>query len=206
MAIHKIGGVSTVGGGTCDELKMDGVITCNGDIQARSIDLDGVVTINGKMSGDEWIKVNGVVTISDAMRSKTVSVDGVCTIKGNIEADHVNIKGVVSSKKQISADLVDGRGMISAEEIVGEKVIVRCGHNRRHLFDMFKERELPKIGLIEATEIEVEGIHCQNLNGHNIVIGPQCIVENVDCSGTLSIAPEAQVQNINGQPRGSVGC
>lgn len=46
MAINKISGVSTVGGGSYDELIMDGVITCNGDIHAQSAKIDGVVTVN----------------------------------------------------------------------------------------------------------------------------------------------------------------
>lgn len=202
MAVQKIGGVTTTSGGSYDELKIDGVITINGDIQAQSIDMDGVVTVNGKLESRDWIRIDGVVTVNDAMRAKDVNVQGVVTIKGNVEGDHVKVDGVVSCKAQISADLVEGRGLLSAEEIVGEKVIVHCEIKRRHLFHMIPwEKKRPHVGTIEATEIDVDGIQCQNLNGHNIKIGPQCVIENVDCSGMLSIAPGAFVRNINGQPR-----
>lgn len=202
MAKQKISGVSTVNGGTYEELRIDGVITCNGDVNAQFIEIDGVVTINGKLTSSSSIDIDGVVTVKQAVRAKTVNVDGVCTIKGNVEADEVHAKGVISSSGQISADLVEGNGTISAEEIVGEKVILHCEMKHRHLFGRaFRERDLPEVRLIEATEIDIDGIHCHNLNGHNITIGPQCVVENVDCSGILSIAPGASVQNINGQPR-----
>ncbi len=202
MAVNKIGGVSTVGGGKYDELVIDGVITVNGDLEAQSISVDGVVTVNGKLESKSSIEIDGVVTVNGTLRAESIDVDGVVTIKDNVEADHVKIDGVVSAKAQISADLVEGSGMISAEEIVGEKVILHC-ERKRHLFGFGrKEKKLPRVGLIEATEIDVDGIRCENLNGHNIVIGPQCIVENVDCTGRLAIAPEAVVRNINGQPHG----
>ena len=203
MAVNKIGGVSTIGGGKYDELVVDGVITANGDLEAESISVDGVVTVNGKLESRSFIRINGVVTVNGGLRAELVDVDGVITIKKDVEADHVKINGVVSAKAQISADLVEGRGMISAEEIVGEKVILHCEEKKRRLF-FSRKGQKPWVRIIEATEIDVDGIQCQNLNGHNIVIGPQCIVENVDCSGKLSIAPEAQVKNINGQPRKNV--
>ena len=202
MAVNKIGGVSTVGGGIYEELVVHGVVTVNGDLEAQSMDVDGVVTVDGKLESKSFIKINGVVTVNGNLRAQFVDVDGVVNIASNVEADHVRIGGVVSSKAQISADLVEGNGVISAEEIVGEKVILHCEHKRRHLFSLGrKDRDKPRVGTIEATEIDVDGIRVENLNGHNIVIGPQCVVENVDCSGTLSIAPEAQVKNINGSAR-----
>lgn len=198
MATNKISGVKTVSGGEYDELVMNGVVTCNGDVKAKTMNVDGVITINGKLVADETIILGGVVTTSELVRGKDIRADGVCTIKGNIEADHVLCKGVITSKGQISADLVEGRGVIAAKEIVGEKVILHCSTNRQHLFG---SRDLSKVNLIEATEIDIDGIECETLNGHNITVGPNCIVKNVDCSGVLSIAPTAQVKNINGQPR-----
>jgi len=201
MAVNKIHGVTSVGGGKYDELKVDGVITVNGDLEAQSISVDGVVTVNGKMESKSSIEIDGVTTVNGSMRAQYVDVDGVVSINDNVEADHVKIDGVVSSKAQISADLVEGRGVISAVEIVGEKVILHCEAKHGHLFGFIKkEKKMPKVGTIEATEIDVDGIRVDNVNGHNIVIGPSCIVENVDCTGRLSIAPEAQVKNINGQP------
>lgn len=202
MAENKIHGVTTVGGGQYEELVVNGVITVNGDLAAQSINVDGVVTVNGGLESESFIKVDGVVTVNGKMRAQFVDVDGVVSINEDVEADHVKIDGVVSSKAQISADLVEGRGVINAEEIVGEKVILHCEHKKRHLFSLGrKDRDKPRVGTIEATEIDVDGIRVENLNGHNITIGPQCVVENVDCSGTLRIAPEAQVKNINGQAR-----
>ena len=204
MAVTKIKGVSSLGGGKYEELVIDGVVTANGDLEVESLDVDGVVNINGKVDSKSFVKVDGVVTLNDKLRAKTVDVDGVVTIHGNVEADEVKIDGVVNAKGQVSADLVESHGVFSAEEVVGDKVIIHCEKRNKHIHNLFgfgrKERkDLPKIGTIEATEIDVDGIRADNLNGQNIVIGPECVVENVDCTGRLAIAPDAVVKNINGQ-------
>ncbi len=208
MAVNKIDGVRTVGGGKYDKLVIDGVITVNGDLEAESISVDGVVTINGKLESDSFIKISGVATVNDKLRAKSIDVDGVVSIKKDVEADEIMIHGVVTAKGQVSADRVESRGMFSAEEVVGDKVIIHCDKkNKATLGGLFRlgrdlHKELPKVGTIEATEIDVDGIRVDNVNGHNIVIGPRCVVENVDCTGRLAIAPEAVVKNVNGQAFG----
>lgn len=197
MAVQKINGVSSVNGGEYDELVVKGVITCNGDIKARTINIDGVVTVNGRLTAEESIALDGVMTVNGSVRGKEIRVGGVCTIRDTMEADHILCKGVITSKGQISADLVEGTGILSAKEIVGEKVTLHCEIKKRYFSITPK---LSNVELIEATEIDIDGIKCENVNGHNITIGPNCIIENVDCSGTLSIAPTAQVANIK-QPQ-----
>lgn len=197
----KIGGVSTFNGGIYEDVVINGVITCNGDIEANSTIVDGVTTINGRIDSRESVKIDGVATVNGMIRSKDVKMGGVCTVNA-IEADRVNCKGVITCRKQISADLVEGGGVLSAEEIVGEKVILHCEVKKRHwfVFDR-REREYSKVRLIEATEIDIDGIKCKNLNGHNIVIGPECEIEDVDCTGELTIAPGARVKRVNGEAR-----
>ena len=206
MAVTKIKSVSTIGGGKYEELVIDGVVTVNGDLEAEVISVNGVVSFNGALESKSSIKIEGVVTANDKLRAKLVDVNGVVTIHKDVEADHVTIHGVVTAKGQVSADLVESWGMFSAEEVVGDKVIIHCDKKKKATiggllrFGRDVHKELPKVGTIEATEIDVDGIRANNLNGHNIVIGPNCVVENVDCTGRLSIAPGAFVRNINGQP------
>ena len=205
MAVTRIKGVNTLDGGQYDELVLGGVVTANGDLKATSVEIGGVVTLNGRLESKSFIKIGGVVTVNNTLRAKTIDVGGVVTMHGDVEADQIQIRGVVNAKGQVSADLVESWGVFSAEEVVGDKVIIHCdkqtGKTIGGLFRLGRDnkKNLPKVGTIEATEIDVDGIRCENLNGHNIVIGPRCIVENVDCTGRLAIAPEAQVKNINGQ-------
>ena len=205
MAVTKIKSVSTIGGGKYEELVIDGVVTVNGDLEAEVISVNGVVSFNGALESKSSIKIEGVVTANDKLRAKLVDVNGVVTIHKDVEADHVTIHGVVRAKGQVSADLVESHGVFSAEEVVGDKVLIHCDEKSKNISGLFRfgrhvRKDLPKVGTIEATEIDVDGIRVDNVNGHNIVIGSSCIVENVDCTGRLSIAPGAFVRNINGQP------
>lgn len=196
----RVNGVVTINGKLIaqEDLRIDGVVTVNDEVQGKNIRVNGVSTINGGTAAKENILIDGTITVKEKVRGKEIRVGGVCTIQGNMEADQVFSKGVISCHGQISADLVEGRGVICAKEIVGEKVILHCETKRPRLF---RSRELPRVDLIEATEIDIDGVKCQNVNGQNITIGPQCVVENVDCTGTLRIAPGAKVSHINGQPR-----
>ena len=137
MAVTKIKGVSSLGGGKYEELVIDGIVTANGDLEVESLDVDGVVTINGKVDSKSFVKVDGVVTLNDKLRAKTVDVDGVVTIHGNVEADEVKIDGVVNAKGQVSADLVESHGVFSAEEVVGDKVIIHCEKRNKHIHNLF---------------------------------------------------------------------
>lgn len=208
MAVTRIKGVNTLEGGQYEELILGGVVTANGDLKASSVEIGGVVTLNGSLESDSFIKIGGVVTANQALRAKTMEVGGVVTLHGGVEADVIQIRGVVTAKQQVSADLVESRGVFSAEEVVGDRVIIHCvdktESNGRGLFHWLrkwneKRTVQPRVGTIEATEIDVDGIRADNLNGQNIMIGPRCIVENVDCSGRLAIAPGAVVKYINGQ-------
>ncbi len=197
METKKLEGVMTIAGGHYDEnIDINGVITCNGDLSAQSAKLDGVLTVNGNVTVEQKISIGGVVTIKGNIRAKEVYNDSVCTIKGSVEADTIQCQGVLSCKQQLSGDLVEIQGALSAKEVVGEKVVLHCGSKRG---GFFKRKDLSHVDLIEATEIEIDGICSQNVNGHTITIGSQCHIDNVDCSGTLSIAPGAEVKTINGK-------
>lgn len=227
MARTEWDGLFTTNGGTFEELYVNGVVTCHGNVEARELELNGILTVNGlstaqnkltvdgvaTLGGDvrageaeidgtmtvkgnmevaNSLQIDGTVTVRGNVRAKEAEMDGVCTIEGNLEADTVECEGVLTCKNQISADLVECDGVISAKEIVGEKVILRCEKKR-----FWSHKEYSKIDLIEATEVEINGVRCQNVNGHNITIGEYCTVEHVDCTGVLKIAPGAKVGKIN---------
>jgi hypothetical protein len=53
--------------------------------------------------------------------------------------------------------------------------------------------------MIEATTIELSGVRADVVNGRDIKIGPNCQIENIDCSGILSVDPSSYVRNITGE-------
>jgi hypothetical protein len=54
------------------------------------------------------------------------------------------------------------------------------------------------VKLIEATTIDLSGVSAETVNGKDIIIGPNCKIDHIDCSGTLSIDRSSSVGNITG--------
>ena len=199
-----IDGVVTFPGGSFDELRIDGVCTAEGAIEANILDIDGVFTAKDDVRADE-LDCDGVVTIQGNLRVKKAKIDGVTTIQGaKMEADHIVCNGVLTADNQISADIIEADGFINAREIVGDRIYIRS-FRRSSVFKIFlKVREafgdpdFSKINLIEATTIELRGVRAQAVNGQNVIIGPACIIDRVDCSGTLKVDTDAKVGEITG--------
>ena len=198
----RIDGVVTFPGGKYEELHVSGVCTAEGPIEADSLTIDGVFTAKSDVSVGK-LDCDGVTTIEGNLRAKKADIDGVTTVNGsNVEADHIKCDGVLSAKNQISADLIEAEGFINAKEIVGDRIVIRSFRKSTffNLYLKIKETfmgpDFSKIDLIEATTIELRGVRAKEVNGQNIVIGPACIIDRVDCSGALTIDADAKVGEI----------
>ena len=205
-----IDGVVTFPGGKYDELKVSGVCTAEGSIEANSLDVDGVFTAKGDVYADR-LDCDGVTTIEGNLRARKADIDGVTTVNGDkVEADHIICDGVLTAKNQISADVIEADGFINAKEIVGDRIVIKS-FRKSTFFNLFlkikqalNDPDFSKIDLIEATTIELRGVRAKAVNGQDIIIGSACIIDRVDCSGKLTIDPDAQVAEIVGatQARG----
>lgn len=171
------GAVRTEGCIQAERVKVDGRLKCTGDLRAQEIDCDGSAEVRGSVS------------------AKTMDVDGIINITGNLEAAEVKCDGSIRCGGQISADLLEANGFINAEEVVGERIVI---HSQMSGLVLLFPSLTSKADLIEATSIELKGVKARVINGHDIVIGPGCTIEALDCSGTLSIDPMSQVNSITG--------
>ena len=199
---NNIEGVVTFPGGRFDELRIDGVCTSDGSIEANRLDINGVFTAKGDVLAEKF-DCDGIVTIEGNLRVKKADIDGVTTIQGEkVEADYIKCDGVLTARNQVSADVIEADGFINAREIVGDSIRIRS-FRKSGIFKLFlKVKEVfgnpdfSKIDLIEATTIELRGVRAMAVNGQDIVIGPACIIDRVDCSGSLRIDSDATVKEI----------
>ena len=208
----KIEGISKFDGGEYSRLKIDGVTNCDGDIKAESIDIDGIFNCSGTITADS-IDIDGVFNCKGAITADSIDCDGTANFKGSIfvkeldvdgvfkisagnklEAEKIFCDGIINICGQVSADLISANGVISADEIVGDKICIKTHIGR--FWRLFVRKS--KIKLIEATTVELEGVIAAEVNGKDIIIGRNCRIENVDCSGTLRLHPRAKVKNITG--------
>lgn len=220
------GKVSVNGMGKCDgmiraeQIQINGTFTCPGVLGAEKIGVNGSFTCEGDVNADH-IKVDGRMKCSGALTAVRVDVDGMTEVRGDVyageldvdgslkvsalklEAQNIKCDGMIKVAGQISADVLDADGYISAREIVGDKITINSySHVSAFLralgglaiFGDFSS----KAELIEATTVRLRGVTAQSVNGQDITIGPGCIIEHLDCSGTLSLDPGSTVRTITG--------
>ena len=197
----KIEGVGTVSGGYYSDLKIDGVCTVEGDLEAESLHINGVCTCNGNVEAKEF-DCDGVLTINGNLRAGVMDVDGVVTVKGpKIEADRIDCDGVLSVEGEISADIIEANGKLNATEIVGDRIKIKSYWKRGLVSLLFKIGEKANlqfsvVDLIEGTTVELRGVRAKSVNGHDVYIRKNCNIDRVFASGELSIDPSSQIGEV----------
>jgi cytoskeletal protein CcmA (bactofilin family) len=187
-------GITNIHGGNYQELFIEGVCNSSNDITSKKLDVEGVFNCNGNLEADELF-CEGTAHINGNVRAKTLNVEGLANIDGKLEADHVSCWGLVRVQEEISADVIEAKGLIVGREIVGDSVLIRSEVHawlRPHILKKYA------INFIEATTIELHRVRAKLVNGHTIRIGKKCVIEKIDCSGTLYIHPQAKVNEVVG--------
>ncbi len=194
-----IEGIGRINGGEFGTVTVEGVGNCSGNLKAELIRVEGVFHCQGGLEAG-LLDCEGVADFSMDIRAKKISVEGVLNLKkgAKIEAEEITCEGVIRTSGEISADVIRAEGCISAEEIVGDHIQINSDYHPRFISRIFS-RAKSDVKLIEATTIEIRGVTAETVNGKNIVIGRDCRIESVDCSGTLYIDKSAYVRNITGE-------
>lgn len=193
----KIEGVGTISGGDYEMVRVDGVGKCEGNLQAQSIDINGTFKCLGAVKTDLF-DCDGATELRANLFAKKIIVDGSLVVKNGtkIEAEKIDCDGSIKVVDgQISADIIKSDGYIYAREIVGDQIRI---HSRISRFVKWFNGSFSNVELIEATNIELRGVYAKEVNGEQIIIGPRCEIDRVDCSGTLTIDPTATVKEITG--------
>jgi cytoskeletal protein CcmA (bactofilin family) len=197
-----VNGVVSFPGGVYGDLNINGVATVEGPLEAGVLDIDGVFNARSDVNCQK-LKTAGVVTIDGNLRAGQANVDGVVSVHGTkVEADRILCDGILNVDGQVSADVIDAQGFINANEIVGDRISIQS-FTRSFFFRMWvklKEavgsQDYSKVELIEATTINLRGVHARTVSGHDITIGPACKIDRVDASGELYIDEDAEVREV----------
>lgn len=199
-----------------------GAVTVQGSAGIEKLSVNGALTVGPAPKegapalecGD--VECDGCLKVTGAMTARAIQVDGTLAVKGpSLECDTLECDGSLSVDGQISADSVEVEGIITAQEIVGDRVCITSYAGKGFYFSLNGKRLVDikfggfshsgrrnhpgsQIGLIEATTVELEDVTADTVNGTDVTIGPRCIIEHLDCNGTLSIDPGAMVKSITG--------
>lgn len=195
----RIDGIGRIPGGSFGRLIIDGVGECVDDLEVDTLKVDGLLKCRGAVTVKE-LNCDGTSRFDRDIHAGRVSVDGfLAMVNGSkLEADEVLCDGSINMDGQICADTVRVDGLIRAREIVGDRIIIQSCLTLAALGKIFTKGG-SKMDLIEATYIELTGVTAKTVNGSQIIIGPKCRIENLDCNGTLFVDPSATVQHITGE-------
>lgn len=202
-------GLGKISGGEYDVINIEGVGDITGDIKASQLIVEGVLKCKGTIEADE-MNIEGVITLSKSVRVRELKIEGVVNQKKEkIEADHIYCEGVLNSEGEVSAERIEVEGHISAPEVYGEYIkIVNYNRllNKDVHFNIFgfgfhnrKGKDRSSVDVMEATTIELCNVRAGSVRGNNVTIGANCVIEEVECDGNLSIDPRAKVGKVNGQ-------
>lgn len=164
-------GPCTVGG----RAGISGSFKVAGDLTVGSLDADGSAKIEGGIRATE-IEADGVLKVEGPVQAETFRAEGAVIIEGLLNAETVEL--TVSGEDRI-------------ESIGGGSVTVR---RRTGSFGLFSRKRPHLISeLIEADEIDLEYTDARTVRGVNVHIGPECVIDRVEYSGTLTTAADAQI-------------
>lgn len=202
------GNVTIAGAGTVlgdidvTSLKVAGTGNMMGKVVATTVTVSGNGDFAGDVQANEFT-VSGTSEVRGGVGAGVLKVSGACTILGSVNATSVIVRGTTKIGGDVQAEMFDARGVFSvggllnagsisielyggcdAHDIGGEKIDVRLGKPWAFL-PFFGERNLTA-DTIEGDNVYLESTRAKVVRGANVEIGPDCKIDLVEYTGTLT--------------------
>ena len=193
------GGLTVCGPAICS-----GSGKVEGPFRAQSLRVSGAFSALGDAEIELGAAVSGSLKVEGLLRAGSLNVSGVCSVERGIQAGQIEISGVLKTPCDVQAENLRSNGalqidgLLNAEtvelmligdnlvkNIGGGSVLVRRKGTGFTLFRGFKRVHLAA-DQIEADEIDIEYTDAQTVRGINVHIGPECVIDRVEYSGTLT--------------------
>ena len=189
-------------------LTVNGPFSCygagktEGSLQADQLDVYGSMKVEGPCEVRGKLTVAGSFKAEGGLSAERLDVAGVCAAEGGIRVKEAEIRGVLKSAGDVQAEhfRADGsvkiEGLLNAESVElyleGDDEIESIGggvvkvSRKSGGFRLFRRQARLLSALIEADEIDIEYTDCEVVRGVNVHIGPECVIDRVEYSGTLT--------------------
>lgn len=199
-------------------LTVHGAITCSGAAKVGGAITAVSARVSGSLHGESCAAFDEAVTVSGSFKTEgdlktgSLSVSGVCKAEGCVSGNEIDVSGVLKAEGDVQAERFRSSGALSIDGLLnaetveiqlsgdamvhsigGGSVLVRKKTGGFSLLGIPRRNHLSS-ELIEADEIDLEYTDCETVRGVNVRIGPECVIDRVEYSGTLSTAPYATVR------------
>ncbi len=109
----KYSGLMTMPGGSYKRVRLEGMITIDGDLSCDDIRTEGLFTGNGTMKSTSG-KFNGSASVKGSMESDDVRVNGELKVGGNLSVQDIDLEGRLHVKGNVASENIDMRGELKA--------------------------------------------------------------------------------------------
>lgn len=206
-----IEGIGTVYGDTYDELRVEGIGKLKGDANAKIVSIEGLFKGKGRITTDKLI-CEGIARIFKDIKAREVRIEGVMKLRGcKLEADSLYCDGIIVCNREISADNINIDGICSVAKMYGDNIKIHYNFDNctwqklpvkeKSLFKLYFGRDLSldfsTVDYIECTRLEAEGLHAKSIKAHYIKLGPNCVVDNIDCDREIEVHPSCRIGKSN---------
>jgi cytoskeletal protein CcmA (bactofilin family) len=206
-----IDGVGSLYGGSYDEVSINGVGKLKDDIKANIINVNGVFKSKGRIEAGSFIS-DGVSRVHNDIKVKELKVDGVLKARcRKVEADSICCDGIMICSGEVSADNIDIDGQCSISELYGDKVNIKfdlkTGSNAgiskyfKPFVNSYFGRPVSSshslVDTIECTDLEASHLKAKSIKAKNVTLGPDCIVDYLECDGNLEVHPSCKIGKTN---------
>lgn len=221
---YSSGGVSSIGALSCEEeVKVSGKACFEKSVTAKEIFVSGTLESleqlsaqNVKVSGRLHAKslkcdevfVSGSMTVKELLETQILTVSGWLKVTGDIEAEQIKVTGHVNCDGLLSGETIRLESMSGSTfkeigatevEITRSSMANGINHVTSSILNALMRglSPLKKVSgeLIEADRVTVEYAEILKISGHDIIIGPDCIIDEVEYSGSLSIDESSVVRH-----------
>lgn len=182
----KVGGVGDVQGKlTAQTITVGGSASFMSDVKGVDVTLSGNADVHGALSA-ETLKISGAARIDGRVDAQTLEIRGTTKIGGDCQAEVFDAQGVFSMGGLLNAGTISIRlyGGCDAHDIGGGTIDVRLAQPWVFL-PFLGERNLTA-DTIEGDTIYLENTRAKVVRGANVTIGPDCSIDLVEYSGTLT--------------------
>ncbi|MGL4799812.1 MAG: polymer-forming cytoskeletal protein [Cellulosilyticaceae bacterium] len=189
----------------CDRFSVAGSSKIEGNVKGRKIEINGSCKIVGGIEGEE-ARICGSATIEGGAKVGKLGIYGSVAIGQDIEAEELCIKGMLKHEAFINAEKViidssmnTGRSL-TFNEIGASHVSMNKEENGGFWKKVviFLNGKAGRIvgNVIEADYIQIEAATIGIIRGGHVEIGPECEIETVEYTESITIHETARVGNV----------
>lgn len=212
-----INGSGKIAQGEYDSIKISGSGTIEGPVNFETLNVSGSCNVqpDSTLEGTEMhisgsihsksdikvttIHVSGSIHSEKDIKTHSLKISGSCHQQGKIYADEICLSGSIKSSGEVNADWVEISGIASLNDLFGEKItFLAPGFDIFGFLRLARQRKLSTVKNIECTTLEAACLQCDTISAENITLTNGCVVNHIQCDGTLSYDNTCQIGTIEG--------